>query len=634
MSLNIYEENCRALQTVNPRLAKRLGQLADEGLYMPIESARKDQPNLLYKGLAPPILFYDRRDPLAHAERYLGRMLRGDEPVLILLGLGLGYAAELLLGNHTALKKLIIVEKEIACLKAAMGCRNFSNLLRDPRAILIAGCEDEDLYVTLYDAIHPHFPGLKAMKFLPWPASIRVSAGYYSGVVKALRQIADTYGSDRGNDPYDTLVGYEHFFANIGALTHHPGAGYVKDLFKGRPAVVVATGPSLKKNVRLLKSIEDSAVIVSADASLRILHQHNIFPHMVTTVERPPGFDAYYRGLQNLDKTVFAAASFVHPSTLAAYSGPVLFFHRIYNFMARLGFGEDAIQMGMSTANMAYEVARHMGCSPIILVGNDLAFDSTGNTHAEGFILGEKQPLYEEFDRIDVPGNCETLVKTCDGWFTCLKQYEKRIQGWEGKLINATEGGARIRMSDVMPLREAIERFCSRKFHPREVLHDHLERWENPRRLETLLETVQRFIEVTDSFTGTCKQMSGFLEATLREIEDAKGVLSAGLRRKLRGSVPHIETVLSSILDTELMQYFDEYFYSDIFPLLTEWQVIGSRFSDPGWADAYRIKLAENFFGALGQICTSLKEVLLDGHRRLTHMAANARETVTPSLQR
>ena len=52
-------------------------------------------------------------------------MLRGDEPVLILLGLGLGYAAELLLGNHTALKKLIIVEKEIACLKAAMGCRNF-----------------------------------------------------------------------------------------------------------------------------------------------------------------------------------------------------------------------------------------------------------------------------------------------------------------------------------------------------------------------------------------------------------------------------------------------------------------------------------------------------------------------------
>ena len=63
MSLNIYEENCRALQTVNPRLAKRLGQLADEGLYMPIESAQKDQPNLLYKGLAPPILFYDRRIP-------------------------------------------------------------------------------------------------------------------------------------------------------------------------------------------------------------------------------------------------------------------------------------------------------------------------------------------------------------------------------------------------------------------------------------------------------------------------------------------------------------------------------------------------------------------------------------------
>ena len=57
--------------------------------------------------------------------------------------------------------------------------------------------------------------------------------------------------------------------------------------------------------------------------------------------------------------------------------------------MLNIGFKEDAITMGMSTANMAYEVARHMGCSPIILVGNDLAFDSTGNTHAPGFILGK-----------------------------------------------------------------------------------------------------------------------------------------------------------------------------------------------------------------------------------------------------
>jgi hypothetical protein len=70
--------------------------------------------------------------------------------------------------------------------------------------------------------------------------------------------------------------------------------------------------------------------------------------------------------------------------------------------------------------------------------------------------------------------------------------------------------------------------------------------------------------------------------------------------------------------NTEMVSYFEEYLYSDIYPLLLEWQVINTRFNDPAWASAYRIKLAENFFGGLGQLCISLREVLLDGQKRLS----------------
>ncbi len=619
MSEQFFERNLAALKECYPALAARIESLQDVGPYEIMKSPEEIQPNLLYRQAGSDILLYGNGDPSGGAQAFLDKTLHGSNRFLVLLGFGLGHVAQEIMDRSAGSSKIIIIEKDPALLKAAMQCRDLTPLMRDGRVRFIVGCEEQDLYSRLYDAVNPHFPGLKEMKFLPWPASIRIATEYYDRVVQTFRLIIEKYAADRGNDPYDTLVAYEQFFANIGDLMRHPGAGYVKDLFKGRPAVVVATGPSLKKNIHLLKEIENSVLMISADASLRILHQHNIHPHMVTTIERPPGFDAYYNGLRNLDQTVFASVSFVHPSTLKAYTGPVLFFHRIYRFMLRLGFEEDAIPLGMSTANMAYEVARHMGCTPIILVGNDLAFDSTGHTHAPGFILGEKQPLYDDFEKIDVPGNYHALVKTCGGWLSCIKEYEKRIEGWAGKLINATEGGARIRGAEVMTLKQAISDYCGVSFHPRETLLDHMARWKNPRSPEALLQTVNRYLAATESFLEICRKLQPLLDEPLRDIEAAQS-LTPGIKERLQQMLPHVETVLNGIADTELMEYFEEYVYSDIFPLLMEWQVIDSRFSDPHWAKAYRIKVAGNFIGGLGQLCISLREVLLDGRKRLLEL--------------
>jgi hypothetical protein len=76
--------------------------------------------------------------------------------------------------------------------------------------------------------------------------------------------------------------------------------------------------------------------------------------------------------------------------------------------------------------------------------------------------------------------------------------------------------------------------------------------------------------------------------------------------------------VLNEFLKTELFVYFDEYFFSDFFPLLMEWQVIRERFTDPDWCRAYKIKLAANHFAGLGQLCISLAEVLDKGKDKLS----------------
>ena len=615
MMQGLYEANLKLLGERYPDIAEKINT-PNTGDYKIVQSEQMNTPNLHYTGLQPTLVFYHDQDPLMHVKVYLDAFMRAPARFFILLGMGLGYAAEALLRDKSMAIKLIIIERDLNCLKSAMQCHDLTNLIVDRRATLIAGCEERDLYVTLYNAIQPDFPGFKEVKFLPWPTALKISETYYSRVIATFRDIANTYCYERGNDPYDTLVAYEHFFANIDYLMKHPGAAYVKELFKNKPAVVVATGPSLKKNIHLLKQLEDSALIIAADASLRILHQHDIIPHIVTTIERLPGLGSHYKGLKHLDKTVFAAASFLHPSTLEAYSGPMLFLHRIYGFMLSLGFEGDALPMGASTGHMAYEVARHMGCNPIILVGQDLAFDSTGNTHTSGFIHGERYSYYDEIDRIDVPGNLQPLVKTCDDWFTGIKQYENRIAGWPGRLINATEGGARIHGSEIAKLSDVIVQHCSDHFNPRATLLSHLAQWKNPRTPKNILEKLNNLLYVIECAITICKKMKGLFGTTLKEIESSRR-LTTSLKKQMNQIIPQIEDVLNSMTNTELMIFFGEYLYTDIFPLLMEWQVVNTRFTDSNWANAYRIKLADEFFGSLGQLCISLKEVLLDGRKRL-----------------
>ncbi len=621
MSQAILDKNIEALRKAQPALADAVMKTGG-GPYEILPSEMQGVPNLLYRGVNPPVLFYEQASPAADVDRFLERFREERSRFYVLLGLGLGYGALQLL-KGSLFKKVIVVEKDLDCFRRALEVTDFTATLANPLVKFLVGCPEQDLYIEVLHAVEPHLTGLKEIKFLPWPASMALAGDYYRQVMKAFTDVANIYIAERGNDPYDTLVGYEQFFANIREYLQNPGAGYVKDLFKGRPAFVVATGPSLRKNIHLLKEAENSAVIVSADASLRILHEHGIHPHLVTTIERTPGFDKQFRDLDHLEKTVLATVSFVHPSTLPSYRGPLLFFNRIYNFMDRLDLLEDCIQLGLSTANMAYEVARHLGCSPIILVGNDLAFDNTGNSHARGFLYGEKQPVYESFDRFSVPGNYDEWVTTCDGWFNCIKQYEKRIDGWDGTLINATTGGARIRGSIVMPLKDVLQAHCTEAFYPREKLLGHLARWQKkPGQGDSILRQLDGFLELTEQFIGICRKMCLFLDAMLRDIENSGGKLSKPLRKEIEKALPHVNDALDGLVESPLTSCFGEYFFTEILPYLMEWQVTHGRFRKQMWADAYRVKLAWNFFGATGQLCVSLREVLLDGQRRLKAIEA------------
>jgi len=103
---------------------------------------------------------------------------------------------------------------------------------------------------------------------------------------------------------------------NIKVIADNPGINSLYGKFTGHPAVIVAAGPSLKKNAHLLKDVQGKALIISCDASLKYLLKEGIKPHLVTSLEREHEVQQFFEGAG--DPNIYMAAC------------PVLYNHAIF----------------------------------------------------------------------------------------------------------------------------------------------------------------------------------------------------------------------------------------------------------------------------------------------------------------
>ncbi|MHB9095479.1 MAG: motility associated factor glycosyltransferase family protein, partial [Eubacteriales bacterium] len=118
--------------------------------------------------------------------------------------------------------------------------------------------------------------------------------------------------------------------------------------------------------------------------------------------------------------------------------------------------------LGPSVANVAFGLAKNFGCNPIILVGQDLAY-TDNKSHAQGTAY-EYMTIedYRGRDIIEVEGVDGHPVLTDRVMFAFLRKFEMTIAASREThtVIDATEGGAKIPGTYIMPLSEAIKKYC------------------------------------------------------------------------------------------------------------------------------------------------------------------------------
>ncbi|ELQ9545441.1 motility associated factor glycosyltransferase family protein, partial [Campylobacter coli] len=233
-------------------------------------------------------------------------------------------------------------------------------------------------------------------------------------------------------------------------------------------AIVVSAGPSLAKQLPLLKAYQDKAVIFCADGALSMLEKEGIIPDYVTNLDCRDLAMKFFQNKENLKQSIIALECATHPNVVRSLNAEncmiVLRNKALYQRFNLNDFGY--IDTGTHVSHFSYTLALALGFKNIIMIGQDLAFDEEGNSHSKGFDFGEKFSGEENIDKLKVPayaGKGEVLTHTTWNDYRIKLEYLFACNDQKAKFYNATEGGARINFTEELSFKECCEKLLTKE---------------------------------------------------------------------------------------------------------------------------------------------------------------------------
>ncbi|EPS9481328.1 motility associated factor glycosyltransferase family protein [Campylobacter coli] len=283
-------------------------------------------------------------------------------------------------------------------------------------------------------------------------------------------------------------------------------------------AIVVSAGPSLAKQLPLLKAYQDKAVIFCADGALSMLEKEGIIPDYVTNLDCRDLAMKFFQNKENKTSlNVLSCAT--HPNVVHSLKAEncmiVLRNKALYQRFNLNDFGY--IDTGTHVSHFSYTLALALGFKNIIMIGQDLAFDEEGNSHSKGFDFGEKFSGEENIDKLKVTayaGKGEVLTHITWNDYRIKLEYLFACNDQKAKFYNATEGGARINFTEELSFKECCEKLLTKE-KPKFELPKSLTKNRSDKLLVKFKEKIQKDQENAKRFLNDALALKQILENIL-----------------------------------------------------------------------------------------------------------------------
>jgi len=566
-----FLNNMAALWARDPELAQQLDELPDSAL-LPIATARSGVPTLAVKGSKGKLIWlHSRYDPQREA-RLLAETVEPETSCVILTGLGLGHVAKAILQRTARRSLLVVLEPDLRMIFTALHCTDLAEEIRSGRLVFLT--RDEPAHI--HSHLEPHNLTIMAgTQIVTHQPSLQIAEDFHARMTRRIAEFAAFCRMSLATLVTNAQVTCQNIAYNLPTYLATPPIDHLKNRFAGLPGIVVSAGPSLRKNLDLLAQAKGRAVICCVQTVFKTLLAKDITPDFVTSLDYHEVSRRFFEGIDDFKGVHLVAEPKATWHVIDAYKGPISLLN---NPFARLCLDDDlaardGLRAGATVAHLAFYLLEYMGCDPIILIGQDLAF-SDGLYYAPGVSVHEvwqaevnRYNTLEMLEWLRIARHKKILhraadihgrpVYTDEQMLTYLKQFERDFARSSAKIIDATEGGLPKRGAETMTLAEAMERFCTRQI-PQEAFayRKRLNWWDGgklPLGRTRIVEKLRRL----DDFVQLCRRTKKEINA-LKNLLDRPAEFNRRIARvdQARALVRKDFTILKMVTDLAQLAEF------------------------------------------------------------------------------
>lgn len=347
----------------------------------------------------------------------------------------------------------------------------FENIYQDNKFILIAGEKRREVLIGVVD-VTIIYSNLKKVVYGEIPNYRKIWAEEYEEFhfcidKKIENNLVEKYslveqGEQRAQNQ---IYNIKHFFVESGVMELKKAID--DKIMEKYPVVIVGAGPSLDKNIDILREYQGRALIICVESALNKVMRHGIVPDLNVAVD--PSYELGKRYAiedERCKKIPLVTDVECSWTYIDQFTGRKFYFAYESEFYNHFLGANKTVYLGTggSVSQNAFSIARYLNAKHIILIGQDLAYPDN-KIHADGVLQGEKlitngnNRKYFYVDGIDgKPVLTEKIMDIYRKWYEEVLFLEKN---WH--VIDATEGGAKIEGTDIMPLQMALEKYCPKE---------------------------------------------------------------------------------------------------------------------------------------------------------------------------
>ncbi|MBT5375792.1 MAG: motility associated factor glycosyltransferase family protein [Nitrospinaceae bacterium] len=419
---------------------------------------------------------YSLYDPIAEASRHLESLEIEKFTNFIVLGFGLGHQVTELIKKTSSRSNIYIFEKDPELIALAIREIDLSNILNHSRVKLFVDVKTHSL-VSLLETIQTDF-SLNEYRVISQKSLVDFNREYYGSLKTEIEAIFKKSEINLKTQVIHSKQYCKNIFSNLTRFLDSPGIIQLKEGLPDIPVVICSAGPSLDKNIQLLKSSRNKFFLAAVGTALKPLLRNGIRPDVVFSIDPDALTINCFDLSKDIDDYWLIFNSSVPELIPQLFPKCRLAFDSEY-YLAKWfkKYSEDKGGLGdiFSVAHAAVRFAQFLACSPIITIGQDLSFNrqqlhARNTFYCDGLmdkVCKLKPYSYWEDKKFKVFGENLSPSQNLYGVNTVSTHAMESYNDMFAKsfnnsqsVINATEGGVPIKGVQNLTLREAIYSYC------------------------------------------------------------------------------------------------------------------------------------------------------------------------------